>query len=743
MPPIMKLICLGNYPPRKCGIATFTENIVNAIITASNKQQIDTSVEVIAMSEHNKNYNYPPIVTKSIDCLDKQAYTDTANYINQSGASLLLLQHEYGIFGGESGLLLLELLRNLEIPVITTFHTVLQQPSFHQKEVLIKIAQYSNRIIVMNPIAIGFLTNVFKIPKYKIQVIEHGVPDFSKLIDDTGIIPDEWKNRKIMLTFGLIGRSKGIETVIRAMPSIVKKHPEVLYVVLGKTHPHIVAHAGEEYREYLQKLTNKLNMHNNVMFINKYVVEDDLMQYLKRADIYVTPYMNKSQITSGTLAYAVSGGAAVLSTPYWHAQTILAEGRGKFFDFSDDKGLSKIVVDLLDDPLEMIFLRRKAYNYGTQLIWPKIGLAYYNIFKEIIHSPYPVIPSQVFNDFEFSLPKFKSQHLELLTDNTGIIQHSKGSVVNYKTGYCTDDNTRALILSTKAYHRFKEKKYLKLIYNYLSFMMHMQNEDGTFKNYLSYDRRFEKEQNLDDAFGRSVWALGYIVRYAPNDSILQTSKELFYKAVDNLDQLKYARGYANCIFGLYHYIKRHPDQESFVEMLISLSNQLCDNVTKHSSDNWIWFEEELTYDNGLLPAALYMAYEITDIPIYFEVAEKTRIFLEKHCFINNYLNVIGNKRWINPDGSSHEFDQQPVDAMAMILMYYSAQNISSKKEITDKLKLSFLWYFGKNKINLPLYDNQTHGCNDGLEILSVNRNQGAESAISYLYSWLLAEPFFK
>ncbi|MFK5856760.1 MAG: glycosyltransferase [Bacteroidota bacterium] len=739
----MKLICLGNYPPRKCGIATFTENMVNAILDAAKKQELDFNIEVIAMNDEGKDYDYPSLVTRSINCLEKQAYIDTADYINQSGALALLLQHEYGIFGGDSGLLLLELLRRLKIPVVTTFHTVLQQPSFHQKEVLIKIAQYSNRIIIMNPIAIGFLSKVYKVPKYKIQLIEHGVPDFSQLVDDYGVIPDEWKNRKVMLTFGLIGRSKGIETVIRAMPQIKSKHPEVLYVVLGKTHPHIIANAGEEYRDFLQALTIKLNVQENIFFINEYVAENDLMQYLKRADIYVTPYLNKAQITSGTLAYAVSGGAAVISTPYWHAQTILAEGRGKLFNFSDDRELAKIVNELLDDPLEMIFLRRKAYNYGTQIIWPKIGLAYYNIFAEILHSRFPVIPSNVFDDFEFSLPKFRSRHIEFLTNCTGIIQHAIGSVPNYRTGYCTDDNTRALILSIKAYNRFNEKKYLELIYRYLSFIMYMQNPDGTFKNYLTFDRTTNIEQKSDDAFGRTLWALGYIIRCAPDDSLLQTSRELFYKAVENIDSLVYARGYANCIFGLYHYIKRHPDQENFIEMLISLANRLCNNVTKHSDDDWTWFEPELTYDNGLLPAALYLAYEITDISMYYEVAEKTRLFLEKHCFINNYLTVIGNKTWLKPDNYTHEFDQQPVDAMAMIYMYYSAQKVNSKKEIVDKLKLSFLWYFGKNDINLPLYDNQTHGCSDGLGAYSVNRNQGAESIISYLYSWLLAEPFFK
>lgn len=739
----MKLICLGNYPPRKCGIATFTENLVNAVTSAAKTRQMELTIEVIAMNDNGKHYDYPSIVSRSIVCRHKQSYIDTANYINQSGASALLLQHEYGIYGGESGLLLLELLRRLKIPVVTTLHTVLKQPSLHQKEILVKIAEYSSRIIVMNPIAIGFLTKVFNVPAKKIQVIEHGVPDFGKLSDVDGIIPDDWNNRKLMLTFGLLGRSKGIETVIKAMPEIVKKHPEILYVVLGKTHPHVVEYAGEEYREYLEGLTISLNLQNNVVFINEYVSEDALMQYLKRADMYVTPYLIKAQITSGTLAYAVGSGNVVISTPYWHAETLLADGRGKLFNFSDYRALTEIVVGLLDDPLEMIMIRRKAYNHGTQVIWPKIGKEYQNMFTEVLHSQKPDIPEMIFERFKFSMPKFKSRHLEILTDKTGLIQHAVGSVANYHTGYCTDDNARSLILVTKAFNRFGEKKYLKLIYRYLSFIMYMQNSDGSFKNYLFYNRSIDEDHNSDDTFGRAVWALGYVIRFAPDDSLLQTSKELFCKAVNNLDQLVYARGYANCIMGLYHYIKRHPDREYYLEMLISLSNQLCGKVNEHSHDEWTWFEPELTYDNGLLPAALYLANEITDIPLYFEVAEKTRHFLEKYCFKNNYLTVIGNHRWLKPDDHSHEFDQQPIDAMTMLLMYHSIQKVNNKQEIIDKLKLSFLWFFGKNELNLPLYDNQTHGCNDGLEVCSVNRNQGAESVIAYLYSWLLAEPFFR
>ncbi len=739
----MKLICLGNYPPRKCGIATFTENLVNAITESVEYQQQNFSIEVVAMNDDNMKYDYPPIVTKSINCSNKTEYIELANYINNSNTDAFLLQHEYGIFGGESGLFLIELLKRLKIPVVTTLHTVLKKPSFHQKEVLIKIAEYSNRVIVMNPIAVGMLTEIFGISVNKIQVIEHGVPDFSKLIIKSDILPSNWKGKKIILTFGLIGRSKGIETVLKAMRKIVVAHPETLYVILGKTHPHIVAHAGEEYRDFLHNLTKDFGIQDNIMFIDEYVSEDVLMQYLKRTDIYITPYLNEAQITSGTLAYALSGGSAIVSTPYWHAQTLLTNDRGRLFNFLDDKELSEIVIDLLDNPLKMIFMRRNAYNYGTHITWPKIGLAYYQVFDKILNTDSLEVPADIFSNFNITVPKFDVAHIQTLTDCTGIIQHATGSVPKFSTGYCVDDNSRALILSVLAYNRNKKPKYLKLIYGYLRFILHMQNEVGTFNNYMSYDKKIDIDSKSDDTFGRAIWALGFVIRYAPNDSLLQTSCEIFNKAIVNIDKLVDARGYANCILGLYHYIKRYPDRDNFIEMLVKLSNKLCDNVKKNSHDDWVWFESELTYDNGLLPAALYLAYEITDNQLYYDVAEKTRAFLEKHNFSKDYLTVIGNRTWLKHNSPTDEFDQQPVDAMAMVIMYSSAFKVNASQDIIDKLKLSFMWYFGKNEINLPLYDSETQGCNDGINSLSINRNQGAESTISYLLSWLIATPFFE
>ncbi len=350
----MKMICIGNYPPRQCGIATFTENLIIAIQKAALLQSIDIEIEVIAMNDAEQTYDYPSIVTKTIRDQYKSDYIEVANYINHSDADVCLIEHEYGIFGGNSGVLLLSLMRILKIPVVTTLHSVLQKPNFHQKEVLKKIATYSSRLIVMSTLAIDFLKEVYEVPSAKIICIEHGVPDFELMRSTLPASPKKWIGRKIMLTFGLMGRNKGIETVIKALPSIVAKHPDLLYVIMGKTHPHVVRHAGEEYREWLTQMVVKLNLLDNVQFIDEYVSESQLISSLLSSDLYVTPYLNKAQITSGTLCYALGGGCAVLSTPYWHAEEILVDGRGSLFAFGDSSDLADQVIALLDEPNKLI-----------------------------------------------------------------------------------------------------------------------------------------------------------------------------------------------------------------------------------------------------------------------------------------------------------------------------------------------------------------------------------------------------
>lgn len=737
----MKIICIGNFPPRKCGIATFTENLVKSIQRAATDHHMKMEIEVIAMNDLNQVYDYPGIVKFWINDNNKDEYLKAAGYINSKDFDLCLFQHEYGIYGGNSGLHILSLLRRIKIPIVSTFHTVLQNPTFHQLEVLKKIAGYSEKVVVMNPMAIPFLTEVFGIARGKIAVIEHGVPDFGSVDKENLEQPAAWKHRKVLLTFGLLGRSKGIETVIKALPAVVEKHPDLLYCVLGKTHPHVVKYAGEEYRESLEALTLKLGLENNVEFLNKYVTEEELTNHLLAADIYVTPYLNKAQITSGTLCYAVGGGSAVISTPYWHAETLLADGRGRLFDFEDHEALAGILNELLENPDELEKLKQRAFAYGLKIAWPRIGFEYITTFQNAIEGFVEIKTS--LRPFKIKVPGLDTLHLERMTDDTGLVQHANGCVADYKTGYCLDDNARALMVCLIAYKSTGDKKYFHLIHRYMAYIMYLQNADGSFKNYLTYWRNAVEEVGSDDAFGRAVWALGALIRLSPCDSMFHVAMELFYKATTQFSRLSYARGYANCIFGLYHYIRRFPDQEKYIKMLTGMADKLVERFNTHRQDGWNWFESTITYDNGILPASLYTAYVFSENPEYLEVANASREFLENQCFVDGQLTLVGNRQWWMEKHNKSAFAQQPIDAMAMVIMYDCAYRATKNIAYVEKLRICFQWFFGKNDLNLPLYDSQTHGCNDGLEELEVNRNQGAESIISYLMSWIIAKPYLE
>jgi glycosyltransferase involved in cell wall biosynthesis len=737
----MKIICLGNYPPRQCGIATFTENVVNALQHAALLTSTPFHIEVIAMNDPGQEYNYPPIVTHVIRDQIKQDYLDAAEYINKSNPDICIVEHEYGIFGGNSGLLLIALLRKLQVPVVTTFHSVLQKPNFHQKEVLKKISAYSSGIIVMSKLAIQFLKEVYEVPSAKIFHVEHGVPDFEILKYSIPNSPGHWKGRKVMMTFGLIGRSKGLETAIKALPGIVDKHPDLLYVVIGKTHPHVIRYDGEEYRFSLKELVRKLNLENHVEFVDEYLSEDQLVSCLLSADLYVTPYHNKAQITSGTLCYALGGGCAIFSTPYWHAEEILQDGVGRLFDFGDWNGLSNQINEVLDDPILFSSMKQKAYEYGKTISWPLISNKYLKIFKNLasisahheihLESQYQLI------DFPFNL-----QHIIRLTDDVGILQHAIGCTPNFKAGYCLDDNARALLLSMMSYRQFKDPKYLQLIIKYLSYINHMQQKDGSFKNFMTFTHETFENDNSDDATGRTIWALGYLIRHAPNDSIFQLSMEIFHRSIDQIKNMHHKRGFANCILGLYHYVKRFPDQDKFIKLMEDLACKICDGYEEYSKENWAWFEPIISYDNGLLPAALYRVYEITGNERFLEIADVCTNFLESKCFSNEHLSLIGSNRWLKMDEEYELYAQQPIDAMAMVILYNCIYRI--KKDVTSakKLRKSFKWFLGFNDHDLPLYDIETCGCNDGIEEFSINRNQGAESTIAYHIAWLVAAPFF-
>lgn len=738
----MKLAYIGTYPPRECGIGTFTQNLYNSMISAEEPGKDSVEGYIVAMNDHEQTYAYPEEVKVTIRQEHQRDYLEAVKFINLSGADLCILEHEFGIFGGQNGIYILPLLHRLEMPLIVTLHTIVKDPSYNERAVLQEICKMAHRVVVMSHKAIKFLTSIYGVDKNKIAYIEHGVPDI-QFNQEQSKKEFKLEHRKILLTFGILSRNKGIETVINALPQVVEKYPEVLYMVLGKTHPNVLRHSGEEYRIYLQRLVKNLNLGKHVVFLNEFVEQKELFKYLSAADIYITPYLNEAQITSGTLSYAVGVGSAVISTPYWHAAELLADGRGRLFNFNDPEGLSEIFMDLLDHPEVMHELRNKAYEYGRTITWPKSGGKYVALCKKIqAIKPAVVVEKETTID-PLLLPPFSLLHIKHLTDDTGIIQHAKFGIPNLKEGYCLDDNSRALLMVLMSYRQKKDTLALELAPIYLSYIHYMQNPDGTFRNFLSFNRNFLDEQGSEDSFGRTIWALGYLLGNAPNDAYFQTGKLVFFDAAPNIEKLQSIRGIANAMVGMSYYLGAHPNDEAMTERLRNLAMKLVRQYDEHSTPEWRWFESLLAYDNGMLPLALLHAAEILHDDHITEVAISTMNFLTEHTLNDGYLSIIGNEQWYEKGGKRSVFGQQPIDALAMVLMFHQAFHLTKEKEYLNKLFASFMWFLGENDIRMNLFDFETKGCCDGFERYGVNRNQGAESSLAYLISHLVVLQAFE
>src|ERR1700744_3461618 len=611
----MKIAYISTYPPRECGIATFNNNLIKAI--AANFPERESLLKgdfVVALndSENVNEYEYPEEVKYVVRQNHQKDYIRAANYINTSEADVCILEHEFGIYGGESGIYILPFLNRLEKPLLSILHTVLREPSYVQRIIIREIAEQSSKIIVMSHRAVEFLTDIYDVPVEKIQIIEHGVPDLEAPPVNPVKNLSQFRNRRTLLTFGLISRNKGLETVVRALPKIVKKHPDVTYVVLGNTHPGVIKNSGEEYRDHLKMLASQLGVSQNLSFINKFVSEEELIQYLTACEIYVTPYLNEAQITSGTLSYAVGAGAAVVSTPYWHAQELLADNRGRLFDFKDCDDLADIVIDLLDNDDALDELKQNAYNYGLHLRWPVIGAEYIKVAQQASedHDYRDKILKNSIVDPEI-MPKFSLTHVLRLTDDTGIVQHAKYGIPNLKEGYCLDDNARALIMALMAYERNNSNEAYELLPVYLSYIHYMQREDGNFRNFLSFNRQYLDEVGSEDSFGRTVWALGYLINCAASNSYREFAIELFQKSIRHFKDLHHLRGMSNTIIGLSLYLQVFPTDDGLLSELIRLTEPLTDVYDRHHAADWQWFEDRMTYDNAILPLALLYSSEIT------------------------------------------------------------------------------------------------------------------------------------
>lgn len=731
----MKVVYIGTYPPRQCGIGTFTRNKFLAMIKQGNSQDEQPGGIIVAVNDNENNCNYPEEVSFIIQQDQQSDYIEAAKFINRSGADICILEHEFGIFGGQSGIYILPLLHRLEIPVIAVFHTVLKTPAYNEKIILNKIAAMAAKTVVMSAQAVELLTKVYGVVKEQIVIIAHGVPD---LQFDQQSCKKEFKleNKKVLLTFGLISRNKGIETVIKALPSVVAKHPNVVYIVLGKTHPSVLKHSGEEYRIYLLRMVRQLQLEQHVIFMNEFVNEKKLFKYLCAADIYVTPYLNEAQITSGTLAYAIGAGCAVISTPYWHALELLSQQRGRLFNFQDSETLSSILLDLFDHPETLNAMRQQAKTYGQQTIWPKIGEKYIILAQHILSDQSLPLPKKEIIWDPLILPPLSLDHVRRMTDDTGIIQHARFGIPNLKEGYCIDDNARALLMVMMAYKQLKLPVTLDLMPVYLSYIHYMQKEDGSFRNFLSFSRHFLDTESSEDAFGRTIWALGYLMCHSPNDAYYQSGKEIFFNALPHFEQLHSLRGIANTIIGISYYLQRNPADVEVTERLKILSYKLVRQYNQHSIDNWKWFEAILTYDNALLPLSLLHATQILKDELLMDIAMESVDFLTTTTLSNGYLSVIGNEQWYAKNGTQSQYAQQPVDAMATVLLFQKAFELTKDKTYLYHLYTCFMWFLGENDLRISLYDYETKGCCDGLEQCGINRNQGAESTLAYLIAHL-------
>lgn len=725
---------LGTYYPRQCGIATFTYDLAHAV-----GAEIGTSsFHVVAINNRPEGYEYPPEVVFEISQNQIHDYRLAAEYINLSGAGVVCLQHEFGIFGGPQGSYIAHFLKNLKKPVLTTLHTVLKEPAPEYRQALMEVAQLSQGLVVMSQRAINILQEVYGVPASKVFFIHHGVPDVPFI--DPNYYKDEFnvEGRFVLLTFGLLNPNKGIENVLEALPEVIAKHPKVAYIILGATHPEVRKVHGESYRLFLQRKVAKLGLEQHVFFHNRFVSLAELCQFIGACDIYITPYLSREQIVSGTLAYALGMGKAVISTPYWYAAEMLQDGRGKLVDFGDIKGLEQALLDLIENEVERHQIRKKAYELGRSMTWKNVAREYIKVFREIME-PYQIRLETTSLKGRFtpqdSIPEIKLDHLFRLTDETGIIQHSIYGIPDRQYGYSTDDIARALVVVLMAFAQIKDESFLKLANIYMAFLRHAQLANGHFHNFMNYSRQFTDEEGSEDTQGRAIWGLGCAVHLGPTEWFQILGRELLEKALLNL-KLEHPMAKAYTIHGLYHYLQKYKGATMVKRLLQELADSLIANYQKTAKPGWHWFSDAITYGNAKIPQALLLAYKILGNQIYKTVALEALNFLTAATYNQDFFDFIGNSHWYEKGNGRAFYDQQPIDAGYAVEAYILAYEITKDPSFLELGQAAFEWFLGRNRLGVCLYDFATGACYDGLTPRGPNLNQGAEPTIAFLLALL-------
>jgi glycosyltransferase involved in cell wall biosynthesis len=717
---------VGTYPPRRCGIATFTRDLAAGMNVCADRIR----TVAVAVTDAGGRYDYAEEVATEIRQGIQGDYRRAAEQLNSSDARLVMVQHEYGIFGGDDGAYVLDLLGALRVPAIVTLHTVLKNPSPSQRAIVQQIAK-RHTVVVMSEIAAELLARRYDMPRVMVHTIPHGIPDMAphdqdKLKAQLGV-----DGRRMLLTFGLLGPNKGIETVIRALPDVVARCPDLIYFIVGATHPAVLRANGEEYRTSLEREVEQLGVRDHVVFCDQYVTTNELCSYLQATDVFVSPYLNEAQVTSGALSYAMGAGAAVVSTPYWHAQELLADGRGRLFPFADSVALGRTIISLLSTPTDLKRVRTAAHEFTRAFTWPRIGAQYLSLGTEVVRAASKPVRSK--EPPRASLPELRLDHLQRLTDDTGIIQHATFSVPARESGYCVDDNARALIVALHADRLSSSVETKRLVSTYLAFLHSAQTADGVFRNLMSYGRCFIPQSASDDSTGRALWALGTATLLAGDDGHRRLAREMFERGLASTEKVG-PRGAALSILGLASFLTANPDVRVAASALRSLCARLVRRYRVEATTGWRWFEPTLTYDNALLPLALFRAYAITRDPASLDVAMEALEFLERTCFEDDRLVLIGNAGWYSRAGSRAVADEQPIDAAAFVLAYRGAYRMTGDPRHLRRMRQSFAWFLGANRLGIAAYDPLTAGCRDGLGATEPNLNQGAESTICFLLS---------
>jgi glycosyltransferase involved in cell wall biosynthesis len=732
---IRKIAFVADYLPRKCGIATFTFDLRNAVAS----QYEDVECIVVPVDDVEGGYDYPSEVRFEIQEQELASYRRAADFLNFANVDVVCLQHEYGIFGGAAGGHVLALMRDLRVPIVSTLHTVLEKPNDDQFRVMQKLCELSSRVVVMSERSRRFLARIYSVPEEKIDLIFHGIPDMPFV--DSNFFKDQFdvEGKFVALTFGLLSPNKGIEHVLNAMPKILAQSPDFVYIILGATHPNLLREQGETYRLSLERLAQRLNIKKHVIFYNRFVELRELTDFIGAADIYITPYLNPAQAISGTLAYSFGCGKAVISTPYWHAEELLAEDRGVLVPFGDSEAIARAVIDLWQDDQRRNAMRKRAYMMGREMIWSHVAHQYMESFQRARHSRPPTLAKKravrTLDEEPPQLPELRLEHLWQLTDSTGVIQHATYSIPNFHEGYCLDDNARALVLSVLLEELGDDSSKLNRAATiYAAFLNYAYDaQTGSFRNFLSFDRQWLEANGSDDSVGRAAWAIGACIGRTRRRAFHSWAAQLLEPAVSAVAETSSPRAWAFGLIGIHEYLRRMSGDRLMNQYRDTFTSRLIELYEQNASNDWPWFEQIVAYDNAKLSHALILSGRWTSNAQALGIGLRTlRWLANTQRAPEGHFRPIGSEGFYVRGQEAAQYDQQPLEAQSMVSASIEAYQATGDSYWIDQAHLAFEWFTGRNDLGQPVCEASTGACFDGMHADRVNQNQGAESTLAYL-----------